>query len=208
MISQKSMFDAPVTQFLQQSIESVKMRQLVRIVGQRVVFSFATGGADPFSGPLVGAHRQADRRSHGAQLVEEIVERQIVEGIVHAIRPVPQERSHQRIVEQSVLFLVPQIVGDLIWSYQITSWERISKGHVEQGVDVPVSQSLEQLVEEVAEVAEIAPRECVECISERIDEQVVDVFAVLCVRKEPGDQESCRRARFEAVGSNARLDIM
>ena len=63
---------------------------------------------------------------------------QMLEEIVGAIQLVPQEGSHQRIVEQKVLFLVPQVVEDFVVTHQITSQKRISKRIVNQIVDVPM----------------------------------------------------------------------
>ena len=63
-------------------------------------------------------------------------------------------------------------------------------------------ETFEKFVEARVEVAEVVPHECVECISELIHEHVIDSRS----SRKRAEAESCRRAKFAAVGSNTRLD--
>ena len=51
---------------------------------------------------------------------------EILKKIVEAMQPLPRERSRQRIVEQIVFFLVPQVVEELASREQMIAQERIS----------------------------------------------------------------------------------
>ena len=75
---------------------------------------------------------------------------QMLEELVETIQPAPQERRHQRIVDQVALFAVSQVVDVLVEMNQITSQERVSERNVTWSADV--------LLKELVEVGQTIPR--------------------------------------------------
>ena len=63
---------------------------------------------------------------------------QVMAEIVEVVRLIPQERVHQRTVEQIVHVPAPQVAEEIAEVVQMIPQERISKRIIDRIVDVPV----------------------------------------------------------------------
>ena len=113
------------------------------------------------------------------------------------------ERVQLRTVEQNVDVYMPRVAEEIVEVVQIILYECAWERHVEQIVDVSMPENEEQLVEKEV-FAEIVSHECVECISEHINEQVIDVPALPLSQNRA--EMITRRAKSAAVGRSALLD--
>ena len=189
-----------VIQILKESVERQSPQERIheRNVEQSVGFACAGGGADFLTGADLGAYW---RRSH----------RRVVEGNCRDSGS-REARSTNRGSDSVCVSgaqpstncgangALPCAAGRLkilCRAARSVPRKRISRRHVEQSVNVTMPEIWQQFAEDIVEDVEIVPHVFGVCISEIVNEQVVEVSCLTLVSDTSGgDQESCRRVKF------------